>query len=256
MRNRSRIVEIMDNPALDPESHSNALRGLGRINRFSRSVPYLFQPILEFSRTGRNQQTAKTLLIDKNTQAAKNFQTDKDRPLRILDLACGGGDVALGLARRAKAANLPWEIHGADISDHSVGFATEQARAERLNARFFKLDAVNDPIASDYDVIMCTLFLHHLSEDDGSKLVRNMAGAARGLVLIDDLIRSRLGFAIAWAGCRILSRSPVVHHDGPASVKSAFTIAEAQTLAQNNGLANATIKRHWPERFLLAWSPQ
>ena len=49
---------------------------------------------------------------------------------------------------------------------------------------------------------------------------------ARRQVVISDLRRSRSGFVIAWIGTRLLSRSPVVHYDGPVSVRAAWTIRE------------------------------
>jgi hypothetical protein len=80
-----------------------------------------------------------------------------------------------------------------------------------------------------------------------------MGEAAGRAVLVDDLVRGRGGFALAWAGCRLLSRSRVVRHDGPVSVAAAFTPAEALSLARRAGLEGATIVRHWPQRFLLEW---
>jgi hypothetical protein len=58
---------------------------------------------------------------------------------------------------------------------------------------------------------------------------------------------------LACAGTRLLSRSPVVHVDGPRSVAAAFTPAEALDLAQRAGLTGATVVRRWPCRFLLTW---
>jgi hypothetical protein len=120
--------------------------------------------------------------------------------------------------------------------------------------RFFRLDALGDPLPADFDVLSCSLFLHHLAEDDAVGLLRRMAQAARRMVLVNDLIRSPLGYVLAWCGCRLLSRSPVVHFDGPASVAAAFTLGEARALADRAGLAGAVLTRHWPERFLLTWS--
>jgi len=54
-------------------------------------------------------------------------------------------------------------------------------------------------------------------------------------------------------GCRLLSRSPIVHFDGPVSVQGAFRMDEALDLAARAGLDGATIRRSWPERFLLSW---
>jgi len=74
-------------------------------------------------------------------------------------------------------------------------------------------------------------------------------------VIVDDLIRSRLGYALAWAGTRLLSRSWVVHTDGPLSVRAAFTPEELLRLAERASLSGAALQRFWPERQRLIWSP-
>jgi len=102
-------------------------------------------------------------------------------------------------------------------------------------------------------VVTCSLFLHHLSEDDAVALLRRMADAAGALVLVNDLARSRFNYLAVWATCHALSRSRVVRYDGPASVRSAFTPREALGLAEKAGLAGATVRRRFPCRFLLTW---
>src|SRR5437763_1778104 len=82
-----------------------------------------------------------------------------------------------------------------------------------------------------------------LEESDALTMLRHMRDAAAELVLVNDLERSRLGFALAWVACRLLSRSPVVHFDGPASVRSAFTPKEALALAERAGLTGAKVGR-------------
>jgi len=123
-----------------------------------------------------------------------------------------------------------------------------------VRVRFFTLDALADPIPEGYDVLICSLFLHHLDEADASSLLRKMAAAAHRLVLVDDLARSLAGSGLAWLACHALSRSRTVWHDGPASAAAAFRPAEALDLARRAGLEGATIRRHWPSRFLLSWS--
>jgi SAM-dependent methyltransferase len=181
-------------------------------------------------------------------------RSDQKGPVRILDLASGGGDVPIDLARRVRRSGLDVRIDGCDISPLAVAFASRAARDAGIPIRFFPLDALNEALPEDYNILMCSLFLHHLAEDDAVKLLRKMADAARSLILVNDLIRSRIGHWLAWAGCRILSRSPVVHHDGPASVRSAFRLSEARILARRAGLDGAWIERRWPRRFLLNWS--
>ena len=176
-----------------------------------------------------------------------------DGPIRILDLATGGGDVPIRLARLARRRGLDVRIDGGDLSPTAVDFAREAARRAGVDVGFFRLDALNEPLPEGYNVMMCSLFLHHLSEDDAAGLLGKMAGSAR-TVLVNDLARSRVGYWLAQSACRVASCSPIVHHDGPASVASAFRLAEVRELATRAGLAGARVEPRWPWRFLLSWS--
>jgi hypothetical protein len=80
-----------------------------------------------------------------------------------------------------------------------------------------------------------------------------MGRAAGKLVLVNDLSRGTLNYVLVHIACRILSRSPVVRFDGPASVRAAFTPDEARRLADAAGLAGATVTPKFPCRFLLVW---
>jgi SAM-dependent methyltransferase len=220
----------MDQPGLEQRAHSQALLGLRRINRVSASASILWPEIARLARdAGR-------------------------RPIRVLDLATGGGDVPIGLARRARRAGLEIAIEGCDISPTAVAFAAQAADAAGVPLRFFPLDTLNEPFPGGYDIVTCSLFLHHLAEEEAIRLLEAMAGAVRSAILVNDLLRSRVGYWLAWAGCRVLSRSPIVHHDGPASVRSAFRLEEMRSLAERAGLAGFRLERRWPCRFLLSWS--
>jgi 2-polyprenyl-3-methyl-5-hydroxy-6-metoxy-1,4-benzoquinol methylase len=118
---------------------------------------------------------------------------------------------------------------------------------------YFVHDAVNEPLPTGFDVVTCSLFLHHLSEDDARTLFANMQRATNHLLLVNDLSRSRLNYCAVWFACRLLSRSRVVHYDGPVSVRSAFTPQEAVALATQAGLAGAQVQKKFPARFLLSW---
>ncbi|MGD9632675.1 MAG: methyltransferase domain-containing protein [Pirellulales bacterium] len=227
---RDRQPEVMDEPGLDERLHHQALEGLRRGNVVSNVARVLWRGL---EASGVLQRAA---------------------PIRVLDLACGGGDVSLGLARLARRHSIRVEVHGADVSLLAIEHARAAAeRAGIADVRYFHLNALLDPLPSDFDAIYCTLFLHHLSEADQVELLRHMAAATRSVVLVDDLVRTRLGFALVWIGCHLLTRSPVVHTDGPLSVRAALTLEEAGALAKRAGLHGAIIERHWPERFLLRW---
>jgi 2-polyprenyl-3-methyl-5-hydroxy-6-metoxy-1,4-benzoquinol methylase len=222
--------EWMDQPDLEAALHHHALAALGRLNRISLAARSLWRPI-------------QRLAVE-----------EPGRRLRVIDLASGGGDVTRGLAKRAIRAKLPVEVVGCDISPLAIRHAQERADREGLSqVRFFTHDVVRGELPGEYDVAVCSLFLHHLSEDDAVRVMKKMAVAARSLVLIDDLRRSPQGYALVWLGCRLLTRSPVVHVDGPLSVRAAFTLNEAAGLAEKAGLTGFRLAKHWPQRFLLSW---
>jgi SAM-dependent methyltransferase len=228
---RNRQPELMDQPGLDEGLHEGALRSLSRINWFSRTGAIIWEPICRLAR------------------AAK-----LTRPIRILDVACGGGDVARGIARLAERAGISVHVDGCDINAVAVNHAREEAlRRSVSNVGFFVHDALHSPLPTDYDVIACSLFLHHLEELKAEAMLRGMAQAAGRMVVASDLRRSRVGYAMAWAACRILTRSPIVRVDGPLSVAASFTMGEARALAARAGLSGATVSSRWPQRYLLVW---
>ena len=221
--------EVMDQPGLDPQAHQAALLGLARINALTRSASCFFPAI-------RRLASHEPL-----------------RRLRILDVACGGGDTVRAISRLGRREGIDLEVHGCDISDEAVALASAAARAEGLEAHFFQADAIGAPLPGGYHLITTSLFLHHLREPDAEALLRSMAAATLDQLLVHDLIRSRLDLLLTWIGTRLLSRSPIVHIDGPLSVGGAFQLDEVAQLAKAAGLAGAQINRFWPERFLLSW---
>jgi SAM-dependent methyltransferase len=229
LRQRRLQPEVMDQPGLDRRRHFQALRGLERINFWSRSAAILRPPLAAV--------------------APRNGE-----PVRVLDVAVGAGDVPLRLWRWARRANLPLEIAGCDLSPDAVEYATARAAEQGAGVRFFVHDALAGPLPTGYDVVTSSLFLHHLDEDQAIGLLRRMAEAAGRLVLVNDLERSAAGLALAVVGTRLLSRSDVVHVDGPRSVEGAFTLGEARRLAEAAGLTGASVRWRWPFRYLLSWA--
>jgi 2-polyprenyl-3-methyl-5-hydroxy-6-metoxy-1,4-benzoquinol methylase len=218
--------ELMDDPSLDVDAHVRALDGLRRINLVSRTAALLWRPIADVARSQGS--------------------------VSLLDLATGGGDVAIALKRRARRAGLPLRVDACDISAVALRVAAERAERASVAVNLFQLDVLADPIPPGYDIVTAALFLHHLSDDEIVLLLRKASAAAPRLV-ISDLIRSPTGYGLACVGTRLLSTSRVVHVDGLRSVRAALTLAEARRLADRAGLAQAQIGRHWPARFLMTW---
>ncbi len=242
LNQRQRQPELMDDPALDAVVHQQALHALRRVNHFSRTAAVLERAIVQSCCT---------------PEASADYPEEtsaKAEPLRILDIASGGGDLAIQLATRLEKRSVRATVEGCDISATAIDFATQQARrANCAGVKFFKHDALADKLpAGHYDVVMCSLFMHHLDEADVVRLLQTMKQAATQLVMIDDLRRTRLGYWLAWLGCRLLTRSAIVHVDGPLSVQGAFTVAEATKMARQAEWHDVRVTTHWPERFLMS----
>lgn len=227
---RRRTPEIMDQPSLAKSAHEQALRGLARTNCWGTTRWHIWKAIRNIAR--KRQLSA----------------------LRILDVASGAGDLAIWLKQQSQRRGLNLLIEGCDKSPTAVKFAAAQASlAELSSIRFFCCDVLHDPLPATYDIITCSLFLHHLDDVEGVALFTKMAAAAKHAILVDDLRRSLIGYSLARLGCAALTRSPVVHVDAPLSVKAAFSENEAKELLIRAGLHGAAIRRHWPQRYLITW---
>ena len=229
---RTRRPERMDDPALDPERHRAALVGLRRLNRLGRTSTAVWNQIAP-------------LVAGAEAGAA---------PLRILDLATGGGDLPIALWRRASAAGQSVSIVGIDVSPVAVDVARRRASAANAPVTFERADALRDLLPQPVDVVISSLFLHHLDDDDAIALLARAAAAARRRLVVDDLARSGVGLGLVTVATRLVTRSDVVHHDGPASVRAAFTPNEITALAGEAGLDGAVVRRRPPAHLQLVWS--
>jgi SAM-dependent methyltransferase len=217
----------MDSPTLDRIRHLAALDALARVSVISL--------------TARRVWSEVARLADRGVA-----------PVRVLDLACGGGDVLRRVAGRARRAGKSVELVGCDRSP----VALERARAECASAAgvtFQQVDVLRDPIPSGHDIVCSSLFLHHLDGDAAAHFLAGMAGAAQRVVLVQDLLRTRLGYVYAWVGLGLMTQSDVARHDGPVSVAAAFSLSEARALCRDSGLHRAEVVRSWPQRFTLRW---
>jgi len=221
---------MMDQPDLDVRQHRHALTALGRANAVSRTAAVLWPAIRD---------------------AARAVGT---RPLHVLDIASGGGHVLVSLARQSAREAIDVDWTGWDLSPVAIDYArTLAVRSGVKGVRFEQADALRDPMPAGIDVVLCTLFLHHLPDAGAAALLQRMKDAAGQMVVVADLRRTRLGCLFAWVGCRLLSRSRVFHVDGTRSVAAALTTDEARALAGRAQLAGAQVSMIWPQRWLLVW---
>ena len=123
---------------------------------------------------------------------------------------------------------------------------------EHARPEYFLLDALRDPLPEGYDVLTCSLFVHHLSSEDAARLLARMKRAAKRAVIVQDLLRSRGALRLTWLATHALSRNRLILEDGTASVAAAFTLEEARDLARRAGFRPSSVTRHWPYRWVLS----
>lgn len=231
MRNRVRVPELMDDPAIPAEVHARALVGLTRLNAWSRSHRLLWNGVVAHAR---------------EANAA-------GRTLRVVDVATGSGDAPIAMASWARRAGLRIEWVLCDRSSYALEVAQERAKAAGIAVETAEADVVANPLPCGGDLVTCSLFLHHCDPDDATRVFAHMAAAATRTVGVTDLDRTHAGLLLAWVGGRMLSRSHIVHHDAPASVRAAFTRDEIAEIARGAGLAGALVRPAWPARWTLWW---
>jgi 2-polyprenyl-3-methyl-5-hydroxy-6-metoxy-1,4-benzoquinol methylase len=221
---RDRQPELMDDPQISPKAHKHALSGLARLNRFSFIERTVWNAIVPFA---------------------------DDKPMRVLDIASGSGDLVIKLAQRAKRIQKPIEFTACDISEFAARVTTERAQSAGLEITTIQADITKDSIEGSYDIVMCHLFLHHLNEPQIVNLLVKMRSLANKGVIITDLLRTRRGYALAYLASRLLTRSHVVHVDALLSVRAALSGDELRSLAHEAGYEDAIFETIYPERMLL-----
>jgi SAM-dependent methyltransferase len=174
---------------------------------------------------------------------------------RVLDVATGSADIPLKVAAWARAKGIRMQIVATDNHATTLDYARRHAAGD-ADVRVEPADALHLPYADNaFDFTVCSTALHHFdARADLLRVLGELDRVARIGGIINDLRRSRP----AYAGARLLAatfwrRHSVTAHDGPLSVRRAFTPAELAELANATALPGARVYRHEPFRVALVW---
>jgi len=164
----------------------------------------------------------------------------------LLEVAAGNGFVPVNAAADLKPAGIRLRT---TLLDRARTHLPQNGIALKVAA-----DAVTLPFSdSSFDVVSCSLFVHHLSPQQVSEFIRESLRVARVAVLVNDLVRHPLHLALAYAGVP-LYRSRITRNDAPASVRQAYTLNETRQLLFEGGAAKVQTQTHYLFRMgLIAW---
>jgi ubiquinone/menaquinone biosynthesis C-methylase UbiE len=176
---------------------------------------------------------------------AVSRRTGKTR-FSLLEIAAGTGFVPIQAGRDLSNDGINLDV---TLLDRAPTHLPRNGNTHKVAA-----DALSIPFSnSAFDLVSCTLFLHHLAPEEVVKFARESLRVSRIAVLINDLVRRRLHLALAYAGVPIY-RSRITRNDAPASVKQAYTIEEMTGFFRTAGAAKVEADKHFLFRMgLTAW---
>jgi SAM-dependent methyltransferase len=219
-----RAAEWMDDAGVSAEELHRSLRFIRRVNRW---LGYTRSIVAYFDRFSRGWKRGERITI--------------------LDLATGSADVPMAILRWASERGWDVRIVGVDRHPETARVAAGWQRDERLTV--VQADVLSLPFeAGSFDYVMCSMFLHHLDDAQPRDVVHTMDRLARRGIVVSDLLRHRRAYAWIWLFTAF--SSPMVRHDGRASVRQAFSEAEVKRWTE--GLDYLEYRRHFGHRFVLA----
>ena len=187
------------------------------------------------------------------TEVARSLSAiPRDRRVIVLDVGGGRGDLALHLVDWARREGRTLRVLVLDRDAATAALARRHcARAPEITV--IQGDATALPIREGgVDVVACVLTLHHLPPDAAATALGEMSAAARAGIVVNDLLRGRLAWLAVWLTTRLFARHPVSRHDGPLSVRRAYSVPELETLAEKARLGRFTVRRlPWVVRTVL-----
>lgn len=169
---------------------------------------------------------------------------DSAPELSLLDVASASGDVPRSVATHLGKRGIRTSIT-----------LLERTRSHmQPNGRYVAGDALALPFAdSSFDLVTCSLFVHHLEPAEIVTFVNEGLRVARRAVLLNDLRRDPVHLALVYAGWPLF-RSRLTRHDSVASVWRSYTPQELEHILRRTRAARVEVSRHYLFRMgAIAW---
>ena len=230
---RSHESEILDAPHLLSSSELRVIfRELRIVNRWlggSRAALQEIKPLI---------------------QEIAGEKTDK-RPVEIVDLGSGSGDIPVALVTWARRAGYSLRVLAVDV-DPTVCKIARRQTLHFPEITVLQGDVSRPPLREKgCDLILCSAFLHHFTDSKIATLLRSLLLTARKGVVISDLHRHPLAYWGIRLFTILFSRSKAVRNDGPLSVLKGFRRPEVEAILDTAGVPRARVKWRWAFRYVV-----
>lgn len=228
---RSDEPELMDADNVDYETFRGCLRDLAKVNVVSLG----HRPTLAFLEALR-----------------RRGRLALGRPVDILDVGSGYGDLLRAVDWWAARRGVAVRLTGVDLSPWSARAAEEATPTVAEEGRAIRW-ATGDVFdhAGRADVIVSSLFAHHLDDARVVRFLRWMEDRAEVGWFVNDLHRHPLPHAVFGPLATALGWHKFVRHDGPVSIARAFVPDDWRRLLRAAEVpdGSADIRRWFPFRL-------
>jgi 2-polyprenyl-3-methyl-5-hydroxy-6-metoxy-1,4-benzoquinol methylase len=154
--------------------------------------------------------------------------------LRILDLATGSGDIPRLVVDFARRVNASVTVDAVDRQAATLQIA-RRLSATYPEITFQEGDIMKWEASERYDLVLCSLVLHHFSSDDAVQVLRRARESSQGMVLVSDLRRGWLASAGVFLLTGVVFRDPMTKYDARLSAERAFSMKELREMAVRAG---------------------
>ncbi len=223
---RSDEPEIMDDFAMEGEILRDALDKIAKINQL----------------LGGNQLTL---------QAVQDLVVNipKQSEIVIVDIGCGNGDMLRTLANYGLKHNLNFRLIGIDANNFTIKHA--QSLSENYPNITYQCEDVFEKAFTElkYDIVLCTLTLHHFKDDEIIQLMTVFNTNSRVGIVINDLHRSALAYRLFQVLCFVFQLNAMSREDGLVSILRGFKKEELVNFSKKLNFTNYKIQWKWAFRY-------
>jgi trans-aconitate methyltransferase len=206
---RAQLTELMDEPCSYAELR-DCLRDLMRVNR----TVLTYRPTLEW---------------------LEQFAAAAREPLRIVDVGSGAGDMLRRIERWARARKIEVQLTGVDRNPYAARAAREFGNNGSA-IEWVTSDAYAYRPAEKIDLVISSLFTHHLEDSEIVQFLRWMDQVAERGWFVNDLRRGRVPYYAFALLANTMRWHRFVRHDGPVSVRRSFSALDWQRYVRAAGL--------------------
>ena len=186
-----------------------------------------------------------------STKGLRHILRTKKEVRTILDIGFGGGDSIKQLAKLGNKIKTELFFYGVDLKKDCFNYA-ENNLLELPNKKLICDDYrnISEDLLKEIDVIHCSLFLHHLKNEEIIELFK-FARTNNCIILVNDLHRNFLAYYSIKFLTALFSKSYLVKNDAPISVKRGFRKNELESLLRKGGYTDFSVKWIWAFRYLI-----